>query len=233
MVDIINPFIVGAFVPPVIITDNQLFDFDADLGTTVADTDQLTAWEDQLVNVGDLITAAPRRPSLVANGNPAGDGNSILFDGVNDRMFVSGGFTWVQPATLYLVMKRITHTAADIIFDGEGSITALQEVNPTPNIQLNAGSAAAVNTGLILDTYSILCTVVNGASSSIRVNNNTKTTGDPGSADPGGLRLGSAFNNNNPSNIEVVRLLGYDTAAHDDSEQDQNISALNNIYSVF
>ena len=107
MGNIINPFIKGG--APQIITTNRVFDYNADLGITVENTDRVISWADQDVNVGDLAraTGSPRRPVLITNGNPAGDGDAIEFDGTDDGLVVVGGFTFNQPETIYLVMKAL------------------------------------------------------------------------------------------------------------------------------
>lgn len=235
MVDIINPFIVGTFTPPVIITANGVFDFDADLGVTT-NAEGVTAWVDQLVNVGDLISEGTslRAPELLVNGNPSSDGDAIDFDGVGNRLVVSGGFTWNDPATIYLVMKANAFGVNDSFIDGVSAATFLIfQTGTTPNMALFSGATAANNTDLALSTWGIICAVFDGASSSLRINNNTKTTGDPQAANPGGLNVGARNGAGDASDMTVARVLGYDTTAHSDAEQDQNIAALNDIYSVF
>lgn len=232
---IINPYKFAAPPSAELITANQKFDYDADLNITLEDTDRVTKWDNQNGIAGDLTagTGTNRRPTLITNGNPAGDGDSIQFDGINNNL-ISGAFTWVQPCTVYIVVKEVTWTSADDWFDGFAVISMMvQQQVTTPDIGIFAGNIAAINGDLAIGDWGIACAVYDGASSSLRINNNTKTTGNPGTADPGGLTLGSRGNGQNESNIEVVRFLGYDTSAHSDAEQDQNITALNNIYSVF
>ena len=219
-----------------IITANQKFDFDADLGLTIENTDRLQAWADQTSTVSNLeITPGDaRRPVVITNGNPNGDGNSILFDGITHYLRVSSGFTFDQPETIYFVFKQVTYTFGDGIFDGNGSGTmGLIQAGTTPKLFLKSPTLAAENSDAGLGTWVIGCAIFNGASSSLRFNNNAKTTGNAGATNSGGLFLGRDFGGNKKANFEISRLLGYDTAAHSDAEQDQNITALNIIYSVF
>ena len=51
------------------------------------------------------------------------------------------------------------------------------------------GAAAAANTGLTLGAWHVVCEVINGANSSITVDNGTPTTGDAGANNPGGITL--------------------------------------------
>ena len=234
MGNLLNPFILSAAGG--IITANSVFDFDADLGVTVENTDRVINWADQLVNVGDLLrgTGSSRRPVLITNGNPASDGNAIEFDGTDDGLVVVGGFTWNQPETLYLVMKQITWVSARSILAGFTSNTMVfAQKTSTPNLRIYAGTELGLNGDLAVDTWGIVCLVYNGVNSSIRINNNTKLAGDAGTANASGLMLGLNAVSVAASNIRVARILGYDTAAHSDAEQDQNIDALNAIYSVF
>ena len=229
-----NPFILFPSSAE-IITANQKFDFDADLGLTIEDTDQLQSWADQTSTVQDLDTATGdnRRPTIVTNGNPNGDGNSILFDGITDYINCTGGFTFIQPETIYFVFKQITWTFGDGIFDGEGNISmSLVQKNSTPKLSINAGTLVAENSGAGLGNWVVGCAVYNGASSSLRINNNSKITGSAGNINSGGLWLGRDKQGNNKGNFEISRLTGY-TVAHSDADQDANITAFNSIYSVF
>lgn len=230
---IINSFIISS--PAEIITANRVADWDADLGITT-DGDGVTNWADQDANVGDLFAeSAARSPALITNGNPAGDGDAIEFDGIANRMRVTGGFTLNQPVTLYSVMKQRVWTSGREFWDGNAAATMLTgQQTVTPRIKIFAGSAfVADNDLMVVDTWFITAFIFNGASSSIRLNNNTKTTGNPGTSNPGGFVLGSRANNINFSACSYARLLLYDTVEHSLAEQNQNIDALNAIYSVF
>lgn len=228
-----DPFILFSGAPE-IITVNRVFDFNADLGVTT-DADGVTNWADQDANVGDLFAeSAPKSPDLITNGNPNSDGDAIEFDGILERMKVTGGFTFVQPETIYLVLKWNTWTVNDTAIDGNVQNSMFYaQIGTTPTVKIFAGSFGADNSDLAVGTWGIVCCVFNDASSSIRVNNNTKTTGTIGTVDGSGLTLGSRQNNSSFGDFRVARILGYDTAAHSDAEQDQNITALNNKYSVF
>jgi len=218
-----------------IITANQVFDFDADAGTTT-DANGLTNWTDQSLNaVGDLFAeSAATSPDLIANGNPIGNGNAIDFNGTMNRMRLTGGFTFAQPETIYLVARWDSWTINDTMIDGEVvNALALIQHDATPKMRLFAGSFAADNTDLAVGNWGIISVVFNGANSSIRVNNNTETTGNPGSINANGLTLGSRRNGSSYGAFRICRLIGYDTTAHTDAEQDQNITALNSIYNVF
>jgi len=218
-----------------IIASNFLFDYDADLGVTT-DGSGVTAWADQRGNVGDLASStAALSPDLITNGNPNADGDAIDFNGTSESMKVAAGFTWNQPETIYLVIKQTTYTLSDQFTDGNsnGSFNILN-VNVSPDFTFNAGLSVGNNSDLAVNTWGIVCIVANGASSSVRVDNNAKVSGDASTTNAGGFTLGSKSNQTeNFSNIVVARILGYDTVAHTDAQQDQNITSLNNIYSVF
>lgn len=234
MGNLLNPFILSS-AAPAIITTNRVFDFDADLGVTT-DGDGVTNWADQDSNVGDLFAeSATRSPALITNGNPGGNGDAIEFDGNANRAKVTGGFTFNQPETIYLVLRANAWAVNDTFVDGNILIAMQFLQSPTtPTVRIRSvTSLVADNSDLSLNTWGIYCLIFNGANSSIRLNNNTKTTGNPGSVNAEGLTVGSAQNNTSFANFRVARILGYDTAAHSDAEQDQNIDALNDIYSVF
>ena len=232
--NIINPYKFASSEPAELILTNMTFDYDTNLGVTFSDTDKVDAWTDQSANaVGDLTAASTIRPAIQTNGNPAGDGDSFLLDGTNDRLGPHV-FTWTQPQTIYLVAKMVTWVDNRELLDGGTSAKMLFAMNgTTPDMEIFADSFVATNNDLAVGTWGIWCLVYNGASSSIRVNNNTKTTGNAGTRDAGGLTIGSRGNGANESNIEICRVIGYDTGAHSDAEQDQNIEFLNTTYTVF
>jgi hypothetical protein len=98
-----------------------------------------------------------------------------------------------------------------------------QQVNggASPNVELYGGSAVATNTGFVLKTNAVLTTYFNGASSGIRVNRGTATTGNPGSQAGNGFTLGAYPTGAVLANITVSEILIYDTVAHTTAQQDR------------
>lgn len=181
-----------------------------------------SAWGDFSGNNRPLLQAtASLRPLVQTDG-------SLLFDGSNDVM--SASFTEVQPTTMYLLCRQVTWTSGDYISDGPSGANsgAIVQTTSSPQLNLNAGSSVAANTGLVVNTYGILTAVFNGASSSLRVNKLTPTTGNAGAGNMGGITIGADGAGNNAGNIQVKELLMF-TSAHDLNTQGQVIAYLSSV----
>jgi hypothetical protein len=101
---------------------------------------------------------------------------TLIFDGIND--FLKDTITIAQPITIYMVMKQITWTQDDDIMNGQGNVALLRQNDATPKLYTYSGAAfSCANANLAIDTWGILRFVVNGASSSIRIDDNAATTG--------------------------------------------------------
>lgn len=179
----------------------------------------VSQWSDQSGNGRHLLQGTDtNRPALQAD-------NSILFDG-SDNFLKTAPFTLNQPETVYLLFRQVTWADFRLIFDGDtAAVAALRQRGVTPTIDLFSGGAAAGNTGLILNTYSVVASVINGASSLISVNNGTPTTGNPGAGSPGGFTLGGNGTGTANSNIQVKEAIVY-SVAHDATTRAQVIRYL-------
>lgn len=209
-------YILGRGNPELPISQNLAAWYKAEAGiTTVTGVSQ---WNDQSGNARHLAQATTTKQpaySLAAgpNGLPA-----LTFDGTDDFLAVAT-FGLAQPATYYLLLKQISWTSGDRIFDGStvNQGTMLQS-NPgsTPDINIASGSNVGPISNLAVGAWGVMAAVFNGASSSVQLNLGTPVTGDSGAANPGGLTLGAdgpaaAFTLN--SNIAVAEWVVY-SAAH-------------------
>jgi len=148
-------------------------------------------------------------PTAISNGL---DGHTtIRFDGTSD--YLKDTITIAQPVTYYLVMKQITWTDGDNIIGGGGDATLLRQRTSTPNLSIYSGVGwTANNTDLAVDTWAIVRVVFNGASSSIKINNNIATTGNAGTAGATRFCLGAYVVVSNEgisdyANIEVAEII--------------------------
>ena len=156
-----------------------------------------------------------------------GDG-SILFDGV-DNFLKADAFTLVQPETIYILGKQVTWSSGARIFDGDSVLSGLlYQTSGPPNVVLYAGTGLASNSDLIIDTYSTIAAIINGASSSLKINNETETTGDAGINDMGGFTLGAAGGLTLFSNIQIKECLIYSTP-HDAATRAKVIAYLSGV----
>lgn len=115
-------------------------------------------------------------------------GDAIYGDGAAFKM-ATDAFTSNQPRTRLSVVYPISWTSGDFLDSGTAAEAGLTQTGSTPSVSLNAGSAAAANTGLTLGAWHVVCEVINGASSSVTVDNGAATTGDAGANNPGGIAL--------------------------------------------
>ena len=182
----------------------------------------VSQWDDQSGNSNHLKQGTDtNRPAKQSDG-------SILFDGV-DNFLKADAFTLNQPETIYLLVKQVTWTIGDRIFDGNVADTGGVNKNPTtPRLRVNAGSSFDDAGTLALDTYGVLSVIFNGASSSIQTNNLTAVTGDAGLGNMGGFTLGADGTPNRYSNIQVKEVVVFNTS-HDTATRTKVINYLANV----
>lgn len=140
-----------------------------------------------------------------------------IFDGVDDWMVTEdGSIGWIQPAFFYGILKQITWTLNDVIFNGLGSSNQMRinQYDQSPEIALYTGSGSAFtrqNGGLTLDTWSILRVLSHGNASKIQVNDNDALVLDDMShtaQNPNGMYLGTTYSHNAAfSNIAVKEII--------------------------
>lgn len=145
----------------------------------------VSQWDDQSGNARHLVQATgTNQPSLQGDG-------SILFPGI-DEFMLTDPFTLNQPETVYVRGKQITWSNNDTICDGvSGTRMLIAQAVTSPNLSLSAGTGGMNTPGWTLDTYKTVCAVFNGAGSSLQIDNNTPTTGNPGANNAGGFMLGA------------------------------------------
>jgi hypothetical protein len=183
----------------------------------------VSQWDDQSGNARHLKQGTDgARPTLNADG-------SILFNG-SDEFLKCDAFTLNQPETVYILFKQVTWTGGDYVYDGNGSNgMAVYQTTATPNLYQFAGGAVNANaiTTLAVDTYGVLASVFNGASSLNQLNNDSPVSGeDVGANNAGGFTLGSnGAGNGGWSNIQVKEAILY-SAAHDATTRARVISYL-------
>ncbi len=180
----------------------------------------VSQWDDVSGNANHLKQATGTNQPTVQ-----GDG-SILFDGV-DNFLKADAFTLVQPETVYILFKQITWTSGDRAWDSGAASTTLFQTGTTPSLSLFA-SATLAEIDLTLDTYGIVSSVVNGASSVLQLNNDSPITGNTGTNDMGGFTLGARENAASFAHIQVKEVLIY-SEAHDAATRAQVIAYLQSI----
>lgn len=155
---------------------------------------------------------------------------SVFFDGA--AHYMKATFTLNQPETVYLVVKQVSWTGTDVIMDGNGYASMLLEQRTaSPRIDQYGGAYAGNVSDLTVGARGVICSVFNGASSSLQINLNTAATGNAGAANGGGFTLGSVGTAGNYSNIQVYEGLLY-SAAPDAATRANIIRALMNKWGI-
>jgi len=183
----------------------------------------VSQWDDVSGNGNHLKQGTDaNRMTLEADG-------SILGNGVN-QFLKTDAFTLVQPETIYFLGKQVTWTALDAFFDGNAVNTGKlrQDNSSSPSLESYAGVVLPLFGSLPLDTYRVITTIFNGASSLIQANNIAPLTGNAGAANMGGFTLGASGTPDRYSNIQVKEILIY-SEAHDAATRAKVISYLSNI----
>ena len=185
----------------------------------------ISKWADQSGAGNDLNATTTKRPTL------QGD-NSLLFNGTGNVM-ASSNFTLNQPYSVFILFKQVTWTYQDYILDGNSGDNGALVQYPTassPSLIMYAGGALTVaTTDLALNTYGAVGLVFNGASSKMQVDSHAQVTGSPGTANAGGITLGSYGNKSTQfANMQVKEMCVY-TGAKSDADIQSIIDYLNTL----
>lgn len=192
----------GTVRPPILYDGNTVGWYIADdLSTITYGVGNLVAqWDDFLESGRDLAQA-------VGADQPLWSANGVLFDGASEFMKVAGGFVYVEPQQIYMVINAVTHTANDYIYDGNANNDAvIFQSNPSPRI-IGSPGFWVTNDNLTINTDHILRVLMNGASSFIRVDETAAANGNTGGTDLDGFTLAARADGNNGSNIQVKEVI--------------------------
>lgn len=158
--------------------------------------------QETLVDYNLKQTTDDKKPIYSADG--------ITFDGADDYLKTSA-FPFAQPATYYLVIKKTAQDTDGYIFDGytPNSIYINNSFASEKNyIQINGVGGLTISNYVDGYDFFILRVVVNGASSSLRINDYSEFTGNFGTSDINGFTLGARGNGTNYwSHIRVKEII--------------------------
>lgn len=137
----------------------------------------------------------------------------VYGDGADD--FVKAApYSQSQPVTGYLTGQQVSWTSGDVFMDGNAVTTGqLLQATGTPQVNISAGTSVAGNTNWVLQTGAVVTPLFNGASSALRVNRGTATTGNANTGTMNGLTLFASGTPANYANATVSELALY-AAAH-------------------
>ena len=193
-----NNFIggVGGFNPN--FDGNALAWYDGNAGLTNLQ------WNDQGAGGHDIIFT--NLPTIVPNATPLRD--AVRFNGIDQNGNVTTPAV-NQPFTIYLVVKSITWSNNDRIFD-DGVTTpqkTMSKSSVSPNLIIYSGLQLDSNPDLALNDYGVMSGIYNGVTSEIRTNLNASVVGNAGTQNGNGITLGSTPTALLYGNIEIGYLI--------------------------
>jgi hypothetical protein len=173
----------------------------SDLTTITKDgSNFVSLWKDKLLSGVDLIQGT-------GSYQPLWSADGILFDGV-DNYLKTAEADYNQPELIFAVMKQVTWTANDRLWDGNAVDSGqLRQATATPRMYIIAPTTGVYTADLALDTLGIVRVLYNGASSRIQVNAGAPSLGDAGANDMDGFTLGCRGSVGQYGNIEVKEIV--------------------------
>lgn len=199
---------------------------DANKGTTTDGTTPCTNgqglafWADQSGN-SNTMSSQGGSNNPIFNTNIQNGLSGITFAGAASQQSIQAIFTYNDPEHIFMVVKQVTWTQFRRLVaraSASGNMKLINDV-ATPGIYLDDGTNtnSPGTTGMTLGTFFVLDFCFNGASSTIRLNNGSNTTGNPGSGtNMGGVTIGADYlSGTGASNIVVGELLAYDSHLSD------------------
>ena len=174
---------------------NRHFWYDpTDLTTITKDgSDIVSRVNDKLGNGNDLVT-----------GSCEWTGNTLLFDGFHHYLKTGAIAAMQQPTMIYMIVKQISWFSGSTFFDGIiGNSGRFMQSGISSDVALYAGSYVRYNDNLLIDTWSIARLILNGANSSLQINETTPITGDVGAGNMLGFTLAAKGGFSYKSNIQV------------------------------
>lgn len=212
---IIDPYRFGTPAPPFDPSDfgTVWFWLKADALTGLSDGDPVPTFLDSGPLGNDFVQASgPLQPiykTNIKNGLP-----SVRFDGLGATMGCPLGVEPNQPITIFAVYKT-TDSANQNIFSGY-TVTSIACVFENGNQAGIYAGSATTDTNTLAD-WKVTAFVTNGASSSIQVNGNSPTTGNPGSLiyNGGFVLSGYTVSAFGPFNGDFMEGIAYDGLCSD------------------
>lgn len=176
---------------------------------------QIASWTDAASGVVAEQTIAQKRPTLQER---TANGKTYLvayFDGIDDGLQTSETTRYVQPNTVIAIVKTDAVATNQRIADSmQPSYRNLMDLVSS---KWRMYSSAAVSTAENATTnWTIVVAVFNGASSTIRSNGGTATTGNVGTTDNQGTSIGIDYGGSQlpfkGDMVEIIRVAGAATA---------------------
>jgi len=190
-----------------------LDDGNTKFGFDFMDLDEVTQSSNLVSLVNDIWGAGNDLKQTGADGTkPLSLDIGLHFDGSSDFLFTDN-FTFNRPEFIYAVIRQMSWTLNDFLFDGATNATGLvQQSDVTPRLNVYAGAGIG-NTDLKLLKWGIARVLFNATNSSLQIDANAATTGNTGTGNMGGFTLGCAgARNANYAHFQIKGIIGRATA---------------------
>jgi hypothetical protein len=199
-------------------SDTQVWQDDARTTAAVADGATVQAWSDQSGNSYHLTRPASVNLTYKTNqinGLPCVRGGTANFAGLTTGNIVAlNSLPW----HVFIVAKITTFAAYKLLVDGGNTpfTTAFYTHDASPKVAISANGTTNElidTTHVSVGTWFIAELLFNGASSRLKINNETAVTGNAGSAStPNGMALFCGANGQYPISCDIAEVLGYNAS---------------------
>ena len=180
--------------------------FTATSGQTVTVTQSSIALPARIHGARDLYQGVQANQPIFS---VSGGYNIATFDGSNDYL-KSAPFSLSQPESVYFTGSQVSWTTLKPFFDGNSATERMKvgQITTTPNLAMYAGTAdVADNTGLAVGVRGVISALFSAAASTLRINTQSATTGNPGSQNGNGFMIGGNTPLNQFGNITFSQAL--------------------------
>jgi hypothetical protein len=185
-----------------------------------ANGEAVARWVDKSANAHILAqTVSGRRPLLSTSAGPS-SGRAIIFDGADDFLTKAAN-VFTMPCTVYMVLKQITWTDNDEVWDTRNSGLRPRMLQSTSSGQIRVtGGVPTTNNVQVLDTWDLVTAIITTTAQSLQINNATPGTASMAitPATPTTLNIGCNAAGIGHSNIGIAEYIVY-SAGHDSATQ--------------
>ena len=156
-----------------LVTSNLVAHYRADLGVTESGG-TISQWDDQTAS-GWNLTEATNKPTYNASGGPNGQ-PYIEFNTITDSLS-NGSVSVAQGFHMFFCLRQPSWILNGYIFRDSADHPFIDQGQTTPNLKHNGGSAGGNEVSATLNTWWMLQSYFDGASSHQALNDGAESTG--------------------------------------------------------
>jgi len=182
-------------------------------------------WYDQSGNGRNLTqTTTTLQPKIVSSGTIYTEAGKVYFqtDGTDDYLITSN-FGLVHPSTYFVVFNNVpsVNHQYDALVEATNSTNDIALLlNNDTTLLIWTDVAGAVSATIASNTRQLASAKLlgSGAGSTLRINNNTESTGSPTNANPNGIIIGKNNFGGSPGQFRYSELIVYSGAQSSDNQ---------------